>query len=146
MIAGIAELIKEYPDLGLVILGSDDHSEEIRSQVKDLNLEDHVFFAGDQDHDSFLTIVTASDIFLRTPIRDGIASSVLEALALGVPVVASENHRRPPSSVTYDHEHVQDMVRVVSKTLENLEQVKASLIKPEIQDTVADEIAVLVEK
>jgi len=109
-----------------------------------LGIDDHVFFCGDLDHDMFLTLVSRSDIFLRTPIRDGVSSSVLEALALGVPVVASENKRRPQSVITYNHESIPDMVRVLDEVLENLNNVKSNVIRPEIRDTVADEIEVLV--
>ena len=143
MVKGIAELVKTHPKLGLMILGSHDHSEDIRALVSELGIDKHVYFCGDLDHDMFLTLVTRSDIFLRTPIRDGVSSSVLEALALNVPVVASENHRRPPSAITYDHENIADMVRVVDEVIRNLEAVKANVIKPDIRDTVADELAVL---
>ena len=146
MVKGIAELVKKFPGLGLMILGSHDHSEDIRALVSALGIDDHVFFCGDLDHDMFLTLVSRSDIFLRTPIRDGVSSSVLEALALGVPVVASENKRRPQSVITYNHESIPDMVRVLDEVLENLDNVKANVIKPEIRDTVADEIRVLVEE
>ncbi len=145
MVKGLAELVKKYPNLGLMILGSDDNSEDIRALVKQLGMGDNVYFCGDLDHDMFLTLVSRSDIFLRTPIRDGVSSSVLEALALGVPVVASENHRRPQSVITYNHEDIADMVQVLDEVLENLDNVKANVIKPEIRDTVADEVAVLLE-
>ncbi len=145
MVKGVAELTKIHPGVGLIILGSDDNSEEIRALVKELGIEDSVFFAGDLDHDTFLTLVHKSDIFLRTPIRDGVASSVLEALALGVPVVASENHRRPPGCITYNHEDIADMVRVLDETIRNLPEVKKQVIKPEIRDTVAEEVAILTE-
>jgi len=145
MVKAIAELKKSYPKIGLMILGSHDNSEDIRKLVTELDLDDNVYFAGDLDHDTFLTLVATAQIFLRTPIRDGICSSVLEALALGIPVVASENNRRPESVITYDHEDVSDMVRAVRDTIENLDEAKQRIVKPVIRDTVADEVAVLVE-
>jgi glycosyltransferase involved in cell wall biosynthesis len=145
MVKGIAELVKKYPNLGLMILGSDDNSKEIRKLVEELDISGFVYFTGDLDHDSFLSLVSGSHIFLRTPIRDGISSSVLEALALNVPVVASENGHRPESVITYDHEDIADMVRVLGKTIENLPEIKRRVVKPQIRDTVADEVIVLTE-
>ncbi len=143
MIEGIAQVVKEYPRLGLLILGSDDGSEKIKTLVNKLGITQNVFFTGDLDHDTFLTILSKSDIFLRTPVKDGVSSSVLEALALGVPVVASENNTRPPSVITYNHEDISEMARILTETIANLEQVKKKVIKPQIRDTVADEIRVL---
>ena len=50
---------------------------------------------GNLPHDEFLTLLTRCSAYLRSPACDGVAASVLEAVALGVPVVASENGRRP---------------------------------------------------
>jgi len=145
MVKGMAELVKKHPKAGLMILGSDDGSEEIKELVRKLGISDQVYFTGDLDHDTFLTVVSHSDIVLRTPIRDGVSSSVLEALALNVPVVASENERRPESVITYNHEDISDMVRVLEETIKNLPAVKAKVVKPTIRDTVADEVAVLTD-
>src|SRR5262249_48122981 len=61
-----------------------------------------VLLLGNLPHDEFLTLLSRCYGYLRTPACDGVSSSVLESLALGVPVVASENGRRPPGVVTYD--------------------------------------------
>jgi glycosyltransferase involved in cell wall biosynthesis len=145
MVKGFAELLPKYPQAGLLILGSDDGSENIRRLTKELGISENIYFTGDLDHDTFLTLVAKSTVFLRTPVRDGVASSVLEALALNVPVVASENHRRPESAITYNHEKISDMVKKLDETLQNLAEVKKRIIKPAIRDTVAEEVAVLTE-
>jgi glycosyltransferase involved in cell wall biosynthesis len=56
---------------------------------------------GSLPHDEFLTLLERSSAYVRTPACDGVAASVLEALALGVPVLASQNGHRPPGVVTY---------------------------------------------
>ena len=145
MIKAFAQVLCKYPTSGLVILGSDDGSEESKKLAVELGISDHIFYTGDLDHDTFLSVMSRSDICLRTPIRDGISSSVLEALSLNVPVVASENNRRPESTITYNHEDISDMVRALSETIDNLPAVKKRIVKPKIRDTVADEVAVLVE-
>lgn len=143
MIHAVAKLVKKYPKFGLIIMGSDRGSEEIQALIKELGIDQNVILAGDQDHDSFLTILTRSKLYLRTPFKDGIASSVLEALALDVPVVACENGSRPPSTVTYENQNVDDMVEKLTYVLENHEQVVNQIIHPEIKDTIIDEIRVL---
>ena len=143
MIHAVAKLVKKYSKFGLVIMGSEMGSEEIQALIKELGIEDHVILAGDQDHDSFLTILTRSKLYLRTPFKDGIASSVLEALSLDVPVVACDNGSRPPSTVTYENRNVDDVAAKVEYVLEHHDEVVKNIIHPEIKDTIQDEIKVL---
>jgi len=145
MIKAITELTKTHPNLGLIILGLDEGFEEIRELISKNGIEKNVFFAGDQSHDSFLTLLSKSDIYLRTPVKDGVCSSVLEALSLKVPVVASENNRRPKSVVTYDNDDLSDMVKVLDEVIRNLPEYKSKVVKPFIEDTVQTEIDILTQ-
>ncbi len=143
MIHSIAKMVKKYPRFGLIIMGSDRDSEEIKELVKELGIQDNVLFAGDQDHDAFLTIMTRSKLYLRTPVKDGVCSSVLEALALKVPVVGSENGSRPPGVVNYKNQDHDDLCAKLEYVLEHHEEVVKSIVPPDIKDTIKDEIAVI---
>lgn len=143
MVRAVAEIVKKRPNFGLIIMGSDQDSEGIHELIKDLNLDDHIVLAGDQDHDSFLTIMTRSRLYLRTHIKDGVCSSVLEALCLGVPVVACEDGHRPMSVITYENEDIADMVEKISYVLDNHQAISSRIVSPEIKDTTVDEIEIL---
>jgi hypothetical protein len=78
-------------------------------------------------HDQFLTLLSRSFICLRTPACDGVAASVLESIALGIPVVASENGRRPAGVVTYKDANAADMVAKLSYVTEHYSEVKSAL-------------------
>ena len=82
---------------------------------------------GNLMHDQFLTLLSRCFVYLRTPACDGVAASVLESLALGVPVVASENGRRPAGVVTYSDTRAADMVQKLQFVREHHEEVKAAL-------------------
>jgi len=56
---------------------------------------------GNLAHDEFLTLLGRSSVYVRTPACDGVSASVLESLALGIPVVASQNGHRPANVTTY---------------------------------------------
>jgi glycosyltransferase involved in cell wall biosynthesis len=144
LIDAVERLVPRYPGLGLVIMGSDKGSEPVTEQIARLGLQSHVLLAGDQPHDQFLTIMTRSRMYVRTPPKDGVCSSVLEALALGVPVVASENGTRPPSVVTFTPADPDALAEKVTYVLDHEAEVRAAVVRPEIRDTVADEAALLV--
>ena len=144
LVEAMARIVEDHPRARLVIMGSDAGAGPIRDLIAKLGIGSHVLLAGDQAHDAFLTIMTSSRMYIRTPPKDGVCSSVLEALALGVPVVASANGTRPPSVITYTAADADDLARKVGEVLAHEAQVRASVVKPVIEDTVADEAALLV--
>ena len=102
-------------------------------------------FVEDLDHDAFLTALKRSAIYVRTPITDGVASSVLESLALGIPVVACENGTRPPGVLTYPPTNSAALAELVMSTLARSESVSAELTQIAIPDTLTTELQLLIE-
>ena len=135
--------VQEYKQARLVIIGHENGSEPIKKMIAERGLTDKVYFAGDLDHDTFLTYLKRATLFLRTPVKDGVCSSVLEALALKTPVVASENGSRPEGVITYENQNIDDMVEKVRYVVEHLEEVRKNLKEPDIPDTVSEEIELI---
>ncbi|MGH9195488.1 MAG: glycosyltransferase family 4 protein, partial [Acidimicrobiia bacterium] len=101
-----AELAAADHSVGLIFCGLTSHAdgpvaEAFEKAVKDLGIEHRVCRLGDLTHDQFLTIMKRSRAYVRTHVSDGVCSSVLEALTLGIPVVACDNGTRPPGVVTF---------------------------------------------
>ncbi|RCW36720.1 glycosyltransferase family 4 protein [Marinilabilia salmonicolor] len=63
--------------------------EELLFQQHDLDLKDEVEFLGKIPHDKISGIYEQADVFLLPSVEEGIANVVLEAMALGVPVVST---------------------------------------------------------
>lgn len=148
MIDGMARVMEGRPDVGLVLCGGLSHSEdwlwrEVQARIDAHRMADRICFVEDLDHDAFLTALTKSALYLRTPITDGVASSVLEALALRVPVVASENGTRPAGVITYPAEDAGRMAAAVERVLERRSEVVADMQRFHVPDTLADEVALL---
>ncbi|MGH9361114.1 MAG: glycosyltransferase family 4 protein [Thermoanaerobaculia bacterium] len=143
LVDAVPRLLRVHPNLGLVILGSDADSEPIRRRIGSLGVQEHVLLGGDQPHDEFMTALQRSRIYIRTPKKDGVCSSVLEALSLGVPVVASENGTRPAGVVTFRPDDAEDLARAVLEVLSEHERVRKAIVPPPVADTVQEEIDVL---
>jgi glycosyltransferase involved in cell wall biosynthesis len=76
-----------HPDLHFVICGEGPLEESIRAQAKDLGLEKNVHFLGfRKDLPQFLG---SADAFLITSKEEGLGTSILDAFAVGLPVVAT---------------------------------------------------------
>ncbi len=142
------QFLKEWEgDVSFILSGiGKAEDEEVAGYVDELkNLEEKgvVLTIDDLDHDAFMTLLKKCSIYLRTPVSDGVASSVLEALTQEVPVVASENGRRPKGVITYNPEDPQDLAKKIEYVVSNREQIAGKIVKPRIEDTLKIEISTL---
>jgi glycosyltransferase involved in cell wall biosynthesis len=117
--------------------------ESVQARIDHHQLQSHICLVDDLDHDAFLTALTRSTLYLRTPITDGVASSVLESLALGVPVVACQNGTRPPGVPTYTADNADEMAAQLEYVIANRAEVVEAMGRFEVPDTLVDEVAVL---
>ena len=143
MIEAFHKFKEHYPKAYLLIVGYEDGSEELKELIAKLGLTDSVYFTGDLDHDTFLSLLEKSTFYWRTPVKDGVCSSVLESLALKTPVIASENGTRPKGVITYNNDDIHDIVDKLIYITENYQRIKEELEPPEIPDTVTTEIELI---
>jgi glycosyltransferase involved in cell wall biosynthesis len=144
LIDGLEMLARRYPRFGLVIMGADAGSQAAVDRIRQMGLDKHVLLTGDLPHDEFMTLMTRARLYLRTPKKDGVCSSVLEALSLNVPVVASENGTRPAGVITFKPNDGEDLATKVAYVLEHNDAIRRTLVPPPIRDTVLDEANLLV--
>ena len=86
---------ERYPNAGLLLAGAGSLEAELRRRIAALSWGAHILLAGDIPHRVTLHIMLASDVLLRTTVRDGDSIAVREAQFLGLPVIATDNGMRP---------------------------------------------------
>ncbi len=121
---------REQPEAGFIWLGfPEKEMVTAREYVQDWPAEERasLLLLGNLTHDQFLTLLSRCFLCLRTPACDGVAASVLESLALAVPVVASENGRRPAGVVSYRDADAADMCEKLVYVTRHHQEVKAGL-------------------
>jgi glycosyltransferase involved in cell wall biosynthesis len=138
--AAMAKLRERHPNSGFVWLGFP--AAELKEAQQWVSTwpaaeRESLLLLGNLSHDQFLSLLTRCTAYLRPPACDGVAASVLEAIALKVPVVASENGRRPHGVVTYADTDADDMCAKLMDVVENLPEVKAALRNDPAVDNVA---------
>jgi glycosyltransferase involved in cell wall biosynthesis len=142
------EVADRHPKAGLLFVGPKVVTDDLRAAIEARGLTDRVLVPGNLPHAQFLTAMTRSVLYVRTHLRDGVCSSVLEALSLGIPVVAAADGLRPPSVVTYEPTRDAAMTRALAdrvlEVLADPEAARARVIPPEQTNHLDDEIAVLV--
>ena len=72
-----------------LILGSGYLEKELKEKVKALNLENRIQFLGYIPHKEMPQYLHISDVFIRPSLSEGMGNSYIEAMASGIPVIAT---------------------------------------------------------
>lgn len=89
---GVDELIKviaTLPEIGLVIVGDGPERDRLESLTHQLGIGDRVHFSGQISRAQVVTHLRACDLFVLNSRYEGLPHVVLEAMAAGLPVVAT---------------------------------------------------------
>lgn len=96
LLDALPKILERRPETRLLLGGGGDLDGELRLQVQRLGIAEAVTFTGALSHPQVLELLTAADIFVMPSVRDpkgnvdGLPIVVLEAMATGLPVVASD--------------------------------------------------------
>jgi glycosyltransferase involved in cell wall biosynthesis len=89
IISLMPRLIKEVPDLLYLIAGRGDDQARLQARVSELGLDNHVKFVGFVAEEEKADLYRLADVFALPSRGEGFGFVLLEAMACGVPVVAS---------------------------------------------------------
>jgi len=134
----------QYPRIGFLLVGtSDKELELLRQFFRDQGLEDAVCITGAVSHDAFLTMLRRSLACIRSPMTDGVSSSVLESLALGVPVLGVDNGTRPEGVELWQKDDQESLLRLMTEAVENRPAMVARMPRFSAEDNtgkLADDV------
>ncbi|MFC1616848.1 glycosyltransferase [Candidatus Margulisiibacteriota bacterium] len=88
LIKSLAIFKKKEPNFRLLLMGDGPEKKALLKLSKKLDLEKNIIFAGYVSHQSVLNVMAASDLFLFTSHSETQGLVVIEAFAMGTPVVA----------------------------------------------------------
>lgn len=90
-IKAFAQVSKQIPEARLLLVGDSTSSKfqnQLERLVKELSLEEKTIFTG--KHDNIPEILKASNIFILPSRSDGLCLALIEAMASGLPCIASK--------------------------------------------------------
>lgn len=136
--------------LGIVFCGVGDHadgglSRAMQSRLSTPALRDRVILIDDLSHGQFLHALERSTFYLRSHVSDGVCSSILEALALSVPVLAVENGHRPAGVVTYPRARVEELAAALRQMVERRDSHRPLPGHDLTRDSLTQEVQLLLE-
>ena len=88
MLAAFRQFVEKNSHYILKIYGDGEDEERIKQWAVDNHIENNVLFKGRTDHP--LQVMDQADIFISTSDYEGISNSLIEAMAIGMPVIATD--------------------------------------------------------
>jgi len=89
LVKAMPEVVAEFPQAHLVLVGEGDKRQEIECLAKELNLGDKVKLLGKLPHEKTLKEIGKSEIFICPSLAEGLGIVFIEAQACGVPVIGT---------------------------------------------------------
>ena len=86
----VPQLVQEYSDLKIMVVGGGDYLDEAKKMARKLGIADCMLFTGMVDIDSIPDYINAADLFILPTLRkEGLPLSILEAMACKKPVITT---------------------------------------------------------
>ena len=90
ILRGLSDIRKNVPNIHLDVLGDGEYRPDLERLASELQLGDAVTFHGNVDHTRVLELLSKAHLFVfPTNVKEGFPKAVLEALACGLPVIAT---------------------------------------------------------
>jgi glycosyltransferase involved in cell wall biosynthesis len=87
MLAALPGLLRKHPGLRWLVVGDGDERERIQRQAAERGLGEVVVWAGMRD--DVPDLLQAMDLWVMSSLREGLPVALLEAMAAGLPIVAT---------------------------------------------------------
>jgi len=135
----LAEAIRrfreKFPRVGFLLVGPwDREMNGMKNFMRNEKIEDAVCLLASVPHDTFLTLLSRSLAYIRTPVTDGICSSVLESLRLKVPVLAADNGARPAGTLLWKEGDVESLLALMTEAASDHHALVAAIPEIELED------------
>lgn len=128
LLEAMSLLITQRPSLQLIIAGREGHaSKELQALVQQYALQNNVSFLGFRT--DVPEILAAGDIFVFPSLYEGLGGAVIEAMAMGMPIVASslpvlaEVVEENGNALLVPRESAKDLSHAIESLLQNKEMM-----------------------
>ena len=98
LVAAFAQIAPQHPEWSVVILGEGPERESLRAQAQRLGVGDRLLLPGIGDSGA---VLAEAEVFATATRFEGFPNSLLEAMANGLPVVATDCHSGPSEIVRH---------------------------------------------
>lgn len=87
LLEAISKIKSQYPNIILLLIGEGVLRNELQEKTRQLNIEENVRFLGYRA--DIPDLLSATDIYVHSSVNEGFGIAIIEAMAVGLPVVAT---------------------------------------------------------
>jgi len=126
MLKAMKEIIKRFPFVNLSIMGDGPDRSILESYIEQNNLKNNIYLKGIQKDIPLLLV--KSDLFLMTSLWEGFSIALLEAMATGLPIIAtevggnSEAIKHNKTGLLIPKNNIGETINAISQLIENSEK------------------------
>ena len=133
LLNAFSKIVNKIPH-NLIILGKGSLLDDLSTQVKELNLEERVLFTGFVKNP--YPILKGAQLFVLSSLYEGMPNVLLEAIALGVPVVSSDCPSGPKEilgkkykELLYKPKDTVSLSKLILKQVKNPKKIPISFLR-----------------
>ncbi|WP_106766797.1 glycosyltransferase family 4 protein [Paenibacillus faecalis] len=126
------------------LLGSSEQSaeerryyNELKERLREWGLESRFYFY-EVDQTELYPLLRKSHLFVRPTLTDGFGVSIAEALACGIPALASDVCRRPEGATLFKSGNADDLLEKVQDVMDNYSSRKQEILDLPIPDYMSE--------
>jgi len=88
LLRAAAQVLKKHSNITFIIAGAGSEMARLKKMVRSLGISDHIVFTGFVD--DVVHLLSAVDLLVHPSLEEGLSNSIMEAMAMAKPVVATD--------------------------------------------------------
>ena len=119
------QLIKKYKNIRFVIVSEGPERKNLEKLAVDLDVEEHVFFAGRVSRELVVEYLKISDVFVLNTNYEGMSHVLLEAMKVGTPIITTKAGGNPETikdketGLLIDYRDKEQWINAINQILDN---------------------------
>jgi len=119
------QLIKKYKNIRFVIISEGPERKNLEKLAVDLDVEEHVFFAGRVSRELVVEYLKISDVFVLNTNYEGMSHVLLEAMKVGIPIITTKAGGNPETikdketGLLIDYRDKEQWIDAINQILDN---------------------------
>lgn len=151
LISAAPQIIETFPNCEFLIVGKDKAENKLKTITKKIGVNDHFIFLGWKDQQQLIQLYRNANVFVLPSLTEAFGVVILEAMACGIPVIASNVGGIPEiitngeNGITIPPDDSKSLAEVIIKLLQD-NKLQAQIIKKAYSSIYKFDVSIMMSK